>query len=90
MDFKNLLLYQTINQIRDVINKAHLPIGVIYYIMQVLLQEIQELYEQTIEIEMQQYQLQQQSVAENQNDNNEEEHPLIFTTVNDKNNSGQE
>ena len=91
MGFNNLFLFNTVNQIKQTIEQAQLPIGTVYYMLQSLTNEIGNLYNQTIQQEMNVYLQNQEKIKETVQDGVKEAietHPLVFTEEKEK--SGQE
>ena len=63
MDFYNLQLYQLTNDIRNLIVQNQLPVGMIYYMLQHLTIEIEQLYNQSIEQELKIFQQNNENIT---------------------------
>ena len=93
--YPNLELYQLSQQIRELIVQKQLPIGTVFYLLQSLTREIEQLYNQTIENEIKIYNKNQKSIHEAV-DQAIQEAPLEFTEINmdnikiEEDQSGQE
>lgn len=93
--YPNLELYQLSQQIRELIVQKQLPTGTVFYLLQSLTREIEQLYNQTIENEIQLYNKNQESIHKAV-DQAIQEAPLEFTEINmdnikiEENQSGQE
>ncbi len=57
----NLQIYELVQNLSNLINNSHLPIGMVYYIIKDVYQQVQELYNQQIANE---YNVQQEQHSE--------------------------
>ena len=64
MGFYNLQLYQLTDEIRNLIIQKQLPIGMIYYMLQSLTAEIEQLYNQSIQQELELFQKNNKNISD--------------------------